>query len=410
MTFCGPSSTTSAPSAGRPDRPSARCSTGHASRPPALRRTPWRRRCRPAGPRSARSSCGGCRRTGPSPCPGWCTRSPSRRRRRRNRSARSAAPCCRRRAPRSGTRTRAAGPRRPLRPGAEHDPAARLVVDHAADVGVPAAEVPGDLPALPRLEPGGHEPGGDARPGGDGRPDLFGGGVQLDRLLQLAARSLPLLSIDGVHREDHPVRPSAGRGLVVVLGDQRGDRGRRAPRRTRPGRPPRRTAPLRRWRRSPPACRPRVAPAMQRPDLVDQPGRDAPSATGRTAGPASAAGSGRDRGQRRRRDHVGGRGRPHDPLGHVALPALLDELDQPVPLQRPQVVVHLLPGQPDPAPPAWSPSRARPARPAAGPGSGPATPPPPPRPRSPRRPACHEPATDNFVCQAGACRCRRRAC
>ena len=49
--------------------------------------------------------------------------------------------------------------------------------------------------------------------------------------------------------------------------------------------------------------------------------------------------------QRRRGDHVGGRHGPEQALGHVPLAALLHQLDQLVPLQRPQVVVDLLPRQ-----------------------------------------------------------------
>ena len=81
---------------------------------------------------------------------------------------------------------------------------------------------------------------------------------------------------------------------------------------------------------------------------------------------------GGDRRQRGRRDHVrGGRGL-QQPLGHVALAALLHQLHQPVLLQRPQVVVDLLPRQPERRRRAWSPSAARPAGPAAGPGPAPA--------------------------------------
>ena len=57
---------------------------------------------------------------------------------------------------------------------------------------------------------------------------------------------------------------------------------------------------------------------------------------------------GRDRGERGRRDHVGRGGSPHDPLGHVALAALLDQLHQTVLLKGLDVVVDLLPGKPKP--------------------------------------------------------------
>src|SRR3984885_13545588 len=53
-------------------------------------------------------------------------------------------------------------------------------------------------------------------------------------------------------------------------------------------------------------------------------------------------------GERGRRDHVRRRGSPHDPLGHVALAALLDQLHQTVLLKGLDVVVDLLPGQPEP--------------------------------------------------------------
>ena len=53
----------------------------------------------------------------------------------------------------------------------------------------------------------------------------------------------------------------------------------------------------------------------------------------------------RHRGQRRRRNQVRRRRRPQDAFGHVAAPPLLDELDEPMPLERLEVVVHLLPRQ-----------------------------------------------------------------
>ena len=55
-----------------------------------------------------------------------------------------------------------------------------------------------------------------------------------------------------------------------------------------------------------------------------------------------------DRGERGRRDDIRRRGRAHQPLGHVASTTFLDELDQAVPLEGPQVVVDLLPRKSDP--------------------------------------------------------------
>ena len=57
---------------------------------------------------------------------------------------------------------------------------------------------------------------------------------------------------------------------------------------------------------------------------------------------------GRYCGERGRGDHVGRGGGPHDPLGHVALAALLDQLHQAVLFKGLDVVVDLLPGKPKP--------------------------------------------------------------
>src|SRR6202044_3154270 len=57
---------------------------------------------------------------------------------------------------------------------------------------------------------------------------------------------------------------------------------------------------------------------------------------------------GRDRGERGRRDHVGRGASLHDPLGHVALAALLDQLHQTVLLKGLDVIADILPSKPKP--------------------------------------------------------------
>ena len=85
----------------------------------------------------------------------------------------------------------------------------------------------------------------------------------------------------------------------------------------------------------------------QRPDVAHQPRGDGEQPPGGQP-VGRAPGIRRHGGQGGGRDHVGRGGRPQHPLGHVALAPLLDQLDEAVPLQLAQVVVDLLPGQPDP--------------------------------------------------------------
>ena len=180
---------------------------------------------------------------------------------------------------------------------------------------------------------------------------------------------------------------AARRGLVVVLGDQAGHRagqllGERGPvggrgeadlaverergeRLAGLGR-----AGDQRARRRGPAGPPAPAASARRAGRASGPGRAATA--------ASAAGE----------MTYGRRGGPHHPLGDVALAPLLDQLDQAVPLQRRAGGSSPSAGAARPAPRAWWPSRARPARPAAGPASDRARPRPPPDPRSPPRPTC----------------------
>ena len=145
---------------------------------------------------------------------------------------------------------------------------------------------------------------------------------------------------------DHEVMLAPAFGLlVVVLGHQRGHRlrqlsseggpvgGRREPHRAVHG------------ERGQLALRPRGA-GDQVTDVADELRRQGQQPAGRQA-VRRAGRVGRDRRQRGRRDHVRGRGRLQQPLGHVALAALLHQLHQPVVLQRPQVIVDLLPRQAD---------------------------------------------------------------
>ena len=87
-------------------------------------------------------------------------------------------------------------------------------------------------------------------------------------------------------------------------------------------------------------------PSDQVTDIADQLRGQGQQPAGRqTVGCAGRIG-GHGR-QRRRRDHVGGRRGPEQPLGYVPLATLLHQLYQPVSLQHPQVVVDLLPRQAD---------------------------------------------------------------
>lgn len=84
----------------------------------------------------------------------------------------------------------------------------------------------------------------------------------------------------------------------------------------------------------------------QRTDVPDEPGPEREQPAGGQL-VAEAVRIGLHRGERDRRDHVRRGGRPHQPLGDVALAPLTGQLHQAVPLQGLQVVVHLLPRQPD---------------------------------------------------------------
>ena len=90
----------------------------------------------------------------------------------------------------------------------------------------------------------------------------------------------------------------------------------------------------------------RARPGDELADLADQAPRDREQPA-RGALVRLARRIRRDRRQGGRRDHVGRGRRLEHALGAVALAALLDELHQAVALQRPQVVVRLLAGQPD---------------------------------------------------------------
>ena len=94
--------------------------------------------------------------------------------------------------------------------------------------------------------------------------------------------------------------------------------------------------------------RSRVAPVRQGADVADEPGGERQQPNGRAL-IGRAARVGLEGGQRSRRDHVRARARAHDPLRDVALAPLRLELDQPVPLERPEVVIDELPRQADPA-------------------------------------------------------------
>src|SRR5439155_8486741 len=155
---------------------------------------------------------------------------------------------------------------------------------------------------------------------------------------------LPARGGAGVDGDDHAMVASPVCPAVVVLGDEpgygfrnllgksRSVRGRGKPDRSVEGE---RRHPL-------PGLQ---AASNQDADVADEPAGDGQQPERRQA----IWGSRRirlNRSEGRRRDHVGRGRRPQDALGHVALSALLDELDQPVPLERPEVVVHLLTRKP----------------------------------------------------------------
>ena len=91
-----------------------------------------------------------------------------------------------------------------------------------------------------------------------------------------------------------------------------------------------------------------LAAAGQPPDLAHEPRADRDQvAGGQPVGRAGRVGGGRA--ERGRRDHVRGRGGHEQPLGQAAPAALLRDRHEAVGLERAQVVVDLLAGQPDPA-------------------------------------------------------------
>src|SRR4051812_23516613 len=143
--------------------------------------------------------------------------------------------------------------------------------------------------------------------------------------------------------DDEPVRPAAWGGLVVVRRDERvhglgelgGERGA-----VLGGREPHLAVD--------PERRQRLAGLVRAGDELADLAHEAPGdreqpARGALVGLAGRIGC--DVRQGGRRDHVGRGRRLEHALGAVAFAALLDELHQPVPLQRPQVVVRLLTGQ-----------------------------------------------------------------
>jgi hypothetical protein len=107
--------------------------------------------------------------------------------------------------------------------------------------------------------------------------------------------------------------------------------------------------------------------------------RDQPSGGQPVRRPRGMAG----RSRARRRDHVRQCGGLQDPSVMLPFRRSATNPRQPVLLEGPEVVVHLLPGKADPEPPRSWPRPARPARRGASSGSGRGTPRPPRGPRSP---------------------------
>ena len=170
--------------------------------------------------------------------------------------------------------------------------------------------------------------------------------------------------VDG---DEHAVGAPAFGPRVVVLGDQPGHGRRQLVRERRPirrgGEP---DFGIECEGRDPLAGQ--VPARDQRADVADQPGGEGQQPEGgQPVGRARRVGL--DERKCGRGDHVRRRGGPHEPLVHVALATLLDELDETVSLERAQVVVDHLPGQSDAGGEGRRRGRLRPAR--TGVGSGP---------------------------------------
>ncbi len=129
------------------------------------------------------------------------------------------------------------------------------------------------------------------------------------------------------------LRDEPGDGRCQLLGEGRAVRGRGEP-----------DLGVERERRDPLAGG--RAAGDQGADVTDEPGGQGEQPEGRQAVRRPRR-VGLHEGERGRGDHVRRGARLHQPLEHVALAALLDELDQPVLLEGPEVVVHQLPRHPD---------------------------------------------------------------
>ncbi len=135
----------------------------------------------------------------------------------------------------------------------------------------------------------------------------------------------------------------ARRLLVVVLGDQRGDR---------LGQFRREGGPVRGGREADLAVdgerrqlfAGRRGAGKELAHLLDQTGGEGEHPPGRGLVPGAVRVRG-DVGQCSRGDDVGARGGLQHPFGAVALASFLDQLDEAVLFQRAQVIVDLLPGQ-----------------------------------------------------------------
>ena len=153
------------------------------------------------------------------------------------------------------------------------------------------------------------------------------------------------LGLNGwMHGDHQAVGATPLGGLVVVLGHERGD-GDVSSSAKAPGRRRRRSAPRRRWRTWRRACPPFGDRVISRP--TSRTSREARASSHRADSRSGGAGrvgltaaTPSARSRRRRRSRAA-RARS------VAPAALLDQLDQAVPLELAQVVVHVLPGKAD---------------------------------------------------------------